>query len=75
MLGADEISFASISTKAELKRQKKSKFDLVYFENNGKLILNGNSENKGWGSSDQGGRLAILKGAPLLSVDDFTLLA
>ena len=75
LLGADEISFASVSTKAELKQQKKSKFDLVYFENNGKLFLNGNSENKGWGSSDQGERLAILKGAPLLSVDDFTLLA
>ena len=75
LLGADEITFASASTKAELKQLKKGHYNVVYFEKNGRLFLNGNSENKGWGSSDQGGRLAILKGAPLLSVDDFTLLA
>ena len=73
--GADEITFASASTKAELKQQKKSNFVIVYFENNGRLFLNGNGQDKGWGSSDQGGLFAILKGKPELSGDDFTLLA
>ena len=73
LLGADQITFASASTKAELKQLKKGDYDLVYFEKNGRLFLNGNGEEKGWGNPDEGGLFAFLKGAPELTAEDFAL--
>lgn len=72
---ADEVSFASASTKKELRLLSKENYDFIYFETNGRLFYNGNGEEKGWGNSDVGGVFAILKGKPELSADNFTLLA
>ena len=73
--GTDEITFASASTKQELKQLKRGDYDFVYLQSHGRLFFNGNGEEKGWGAPDEGGLFAILKGQPELSVEDFTLLA
>ena len=74
LIQADEISFASASTKKELKLRSRENYDFVYFKENGRLFFNGNGSDKGWGAPDEGGLFAILKGKPELSVEDFTLL-
>ena len=71
----DEISFASASSKKELKNYSKQDIDFVYFESKGRLFFNGNGVKKGWGDDSEGGLFAILKGKPELSAEDFTLLA
>ena len=71
----DEISFASASSKKELKSYSKQDIDFVYFESKGRLFFNGNGVEKGWGDSFEGGLFAILKGKPELSEADFTILA
>lgn len=73
--GASEIIFASTKSKKELKQFSKEAFDFVYFEKKGRLYFDGNGRGKNWGDSDEGGLVAILKGKPALTVDDFTLLA
>ena len=42
-------SFAIASNKKELKALMKSDVDVVYDEKKGKLYLNANGEEKGWG--------------------------
>jgi hypothetical protein len=73
--GTDEITFATANTKEQFRQLSRQDIDFVYFETNGRLFFNGNGEEKGWGTPNQGGLFAILKGAPELSTDDFTLLA
>ena len=73
--GASEISFASTKSKKELKQFSKEAYDFVYFEKKGRLYFDGNGSGKNWGDSEEGGLVAILKGKPDLTVDDFTLLA
>ena len=75
LAGAGEISFASADTKTELKLLSKQDYDFVYLETNGRLFLNANGADKGWGSADKGGLIAILKGKPELSAEVFTILA
>ena len=53
----------------------KQGYDFVYFEKKGRLYFDGNGTGKNWGSSNEGGLVAILQGKPDLTVDDFTLLA
>ena len=55
--------------------ESKDDYNFVYFEKNGSLYLNGNGAEKNWGNSSEGGLIAILKGNPVLTADDITLLA
>ena len=73
--GSSEINFASTKKKKELKLLSKQEYDFVYFEKKGRLFFDGNGSKKNWGSSDEGGLVAVLKGKPELTVDDFTVLA
>ena len=69
-----DISFATTKSKKELKQLSKDDYDFVYFEKKGRLYFDGNGSVKNWGNSDEGGLVAILKGNPELSDEDFTLL-
>ena len=68
----DDRTFAVASTKKELKQLKKSDADIVYDERKGKLYLNGNGAEKGWGSKAIGGLIAKVKGKPQITADDVT---
>ena len=70
-LGEDK-TFAVASTKKELKQLKTSDADIVYDERKGKLFLNGNGADKGWGSKAIGGLIAKVKGKPQITADDIT---
>ena len=70
-----DISFASTKRKKELKQLFKDDYDFVYFEKKGRLFFDGNGFDKKWGDSDEGGLVAILKGNPVLTAEDITLLA
>ena len=72
--GASEINFVSAKSYRELKRFSKEDYDFVYFKNRS-LYFDGNSSDKKWGDSNEGGLVAIFKGKPDLTVEDFTLLA
>ena len=69
--GMDNGSFAIASNKKELKQLMKSVADVVYYEKKGKLYLNENGEEKGWGAKKVGGLMASFKGKPELSADHF----
>ena len=73
--GASSISFASTNSNKKLRQLSKEDIDFVYFEKKGQLYFDGNGSNKNWGDSEEGGLVAILKGKPEVSMDDFTLLA
>ena len=73
--GSSSISFASTKSKKKLNQFSREDFDFVYFEKKGLLYFDGNRSDKGWGDSKEGGLVAILKGKPEVSMDDFTLLA
>ena len=75
LVGASSISFASTKSNKKLRQFSKYDIDFVYFEKKGQLYFDGNGSNKNWGDSEEGGLVAILKGKPEVSVDDFTLLA
>ena len=59
----------------KLKRLSKQNYDFVYFEKKGRLYFDGNGTDNNWGNRNEGALLAVLKGKPDVSVDDFTLLA
>lgn len=67
---AEDISFISTRKKKKLKSLAKKDYDFIYFEKKGQLYYNGNGIGKGWGSKDEGGIIAILKGKPSLSSED-----
>ena len=69
--GTEGGSFAIASSKKELKQLMKSDADVVYDAKKGKLYLNANGEEKGWGKKKVGGLLATFKGKPELSADHF----
>ena len=69
--GADGGSFAIASSKKELKALMKSDADVVYDEKKGKLYLNANGEEKGWGKKKVGGLIAKFKSKPELSAESF----
>ena len=46
--------------------------DIVYDERKGKLYLNGNGAEKGWGSKAIGGLITKVKGKPQITADDIT---
>ena len=73
--GVSEIRFASTKSKKKLKKFSKEAYDFVYFEKKGHLYFDGNGSGKYWGDANEGGLVAILKGKPELTLEDFTLLA
>ena len=74
LAGADEISFASARTGRERRKFSRQEIDLVYCEQTGRLLANGNGKGRRWGNRNEGGLMAILQGAPELTADNFTLL-
>ena len=70
-LGSFEGIFAIASSKKELKALMKSAADVVYDESKGKLYLNDNATEPGWGVKKVGGLLAKFKGKPELTADNF----
>ena len=68
----EDATLAVASTKKDLKQLKKSDADIVYDERKGKLYLNGNGAEKGWGSKAIGGLIAKVKGKPQITADDIT---
>ena len=68
------ISFASTKSKKNLKQLSQKNYDLIYFEKKGELFLNGNGTAKGFGETDEGGLLAILKGKPNLKATDIAFV-
>ena len=69
--GTNGGSFAIASSKKELKTLMKSDADVVYDESKGKLYLNDNATEPGWGAKKVGGLLASFKGKPELTADNF----
>ena len=69
--GIEAGSFAVASSKKELKQLMKSDADVVYDAKKGKLYLNANGEEKGWGKKKVGGLIARFKGKPELSAEQF----
>ena len=69
--GMDTGTFAIATSKQELKQLMTSDADVVYDKKKGKLYLNENGEEKGWGDKKVGGLLAKLKGKPALSAESF----
>ena len=69
--GVEAGSFAVASSKKELKQLMKSDADVVYDAKKGKLYLNANGEEKGWGKKNVGGLIARFKGKPKLSAEQF----
>jgi hypothetical protein len=69
--GAEGGSFAIASNKKELKQLMKSDADVVYDEKKGKLYLNENGEEKGWGAKKVGGLVAKFNSKPELTADHF----
>ena len=69
--GIEAGAFAVASSKKELKQLMKSDADVVYDAKKGKLYLNANGEEKGWGKKKVGGLIARFKGKPELSAAQF----
>ena len=69
--GMDTGTFAIATSKKELKQLMTSDADVVYDEKKGKLYLNENGEEKGWGAKKVGGLIAKFKSKPELSADNF----
>lgn len=72
---SSEIDFASTKNKKKLNLLSKQDYDFVYFEKKGRLYFDGNGPDKEWGNKFEGGLVAVLKGKPELSADNFTVLA
>ena len=69
-----EPSFTSTKAKKSLKQLAKKDYDFIYFEKKGQLFLNGNGTAKGFGETEEGGLLAILKGKPDLKATDIAFV-
>lgn len=68
-------TFAIARNKKQLNSLKTSDADVVYDKSKGKLYLNDNGSQKGWGTKKVGGLLAWFKGKPELSADNFEALS
>jgi hypothetical protein len=69
-----ELSFASTKSKKSLKQLAQKDYDFIYFEKKGQLFLDGNGTSKGFGETEEGGLLAILKGKPNLKATDIAFV-
>lgn len=70
--GLDDPTFATASSRRDLKALAKEVVDLIYFHKKGQLFYNANDETKGMGD---GGLFAVLKNKPELSSEDLAVLA
>ena len=70
VMSGRQFKYAKASKKKNLKALSKQDYDFVYFEKKGRLYHDANGFEKGWGSVDEGGLIAILKGKPELSIND-----
>ena len=68
------MSFTSTKAKKSLKQLAQKDYDFIYFEKKGQLFLNGNCTAKGFGETEEGGLLAILKGKPDLKATDIAFV-
>lgn len=73
LANAEQFYFATTKNKRQLKALSKECYDFIYFERKGMLYYDGNCENKGFGSANEGGLVAILKNKPELTVDNITI--
>ena len=69
--GAYGRTFAIARTKTEAKTLMNSDAAVVYYIKKGKLYLNANGVEKGWGKKKVGGLVAKIKNKPELSACDF----
>ena len=69
------IDFATASNGRQLRRMSKEGHDFIYFEKKGRLFYDGNGSDKGFGSKNEGGLMAILQGKPEFTGDDLQVLA
>ena len=69
--GMDTGTFAIATSKQELKQLMTSDADVVYDEKKGKLYLNENGVEKGWGAKKVGGLIANFTGKPELEAGRF----
>ena len=67
----NNFSFKRASSKSQLKKFAKQDIDLIYLNKKGQLFFNGNGIEKGFGDLDEGGLMAVLKGQPSLSKNNF----
>gem|GEM_PF-2493906 len=70
--GLSEINLVTVSSKRQLKAQKRQPSNFSYYEDKGKLYFDSNGPQKGYG--DEGGLFAILKGGPDLTESSFLIL-
>ncbi|MDA0258938.1 MAG: hypothetical protein O2972_09645, partial [Cyanobacteria bacterium] len=70
--GLSEINLVTVSSKRQLKAQRKESSNLIYFEAKGKLYFDQNGDESGYG--EDGGLFAILKGGPDLTESAFRIL-
>lgn len=70
--GLKDPTFATASSKRDLKALAKEVVDLIYFEKKGQLFYNANDDGRGMGD---GGLFAILRNKPDLSQDDLAFMA
>ena len=67
-------SFESVRSKKAVKQLTKENIDLIYQEKKGQLLLNANGAERGLGDKQDGGLLAVLKGAPSLTLADIEII-
>lgn len=69
----EQFYFNTAKNKKQLKKFSKECYDFVYYQKKGMLYFDGNCEAKGWGSTTEGGLIAILKNKPELTIDSLTV--
>jgi hypothetical protein len=66
----EQFFFGNAKNKKQLKKLSKDCYDFVYYQKKGMLYFDGNCSAKGWGSTYEGGLIAILKNKPELTTDN-----
>jgi len=69
--GLSRIKFKSISGKRQLRREGRTKKDIIYDNRKGMIYYDANGKQSGWGD---GGEFAKLLGAPTIGKNDFSLI-
>ncbi|QNJ29540.1 hypothetical protein [Synechococcus sp. A15-24] len=69
----EQFFFNTAKNKKQLKKFSKECYDFVYYQKKGMLYFDGNCEAEGWGSTAEGGLIAILKNKPELTIDNLTV--
>ena len=67
---AEDPTLAIADTKKDLKQLSKDGYDLLYFEPKGNLYVDDNGDSKGFGKKSEGGMIADLPNATVLTESD-----